>query len=123
MRCHSAALSTATKNSGTKKIASTVAEVMPPITAEPSAFCAPAPAPLPSARLPRPSGLQRGPVQTGMNVSAPVLDAGTQYQIAVAKKLKNSTEQLNQGALELIQASAPTVQPTGNVGTRLNIRA
>ena len=58
-----------------------------------------------------------------MNVSAPVLDVGTQYQINVAKKLKASTEQLNQGALELIQTAAPTVQPTGNVGTRLNLRA
>jgi hypothetical protein len=58
-----------------------------------------------------------------MNVSAPVLDTGSQYQIAVAKKVQNSTEQINQSALELIQTAAPTVQPTGNVGTRLNLRA
>ena len=34
------------KNIGTKKIARTVAEIMPPTTARPIAFCPPAPAPL-----------------------------------------------------------------------------
>jgi hypothetical protein len=58
-----------------------------------------------------------------MNVSSPTLQTGSQYQIAVAKKVQNSTEQLNESALELIQTAAPTAQPTGNVGTRLNIRA
>lgn len=61
-----------------------------------------------------------------MNVSSPALDTGTQYQIAVAKKVKSSTDQLNQSALQLIQSSAAppnAVQPSGNVGTRLNIVA
>lgn len=35
-----------TKNTGTKKIASNVAETIPPITPIPTAFCAPLPAPL-----------------------------------------------------------------------------
>ena len=38
---------TTTKNSGTKKIASTVADIIPPMTAVPSACCAPEPAPEP----------------------------------------------------------------------------
>jgi hypothetical protein len=61
-----------------------------------------------------------------MNVSSPALETGTQYQIAVAKKVQSSTDQLNESALQLIQSSASTptaVQPTGNVGTRLNIVA
>src|SRR3546814_11494211 len=41
---------TATKNKGTKKIARTVAEIMPPTTLRPIAFCPPEPAPLATAR-------------------------------------------------------------------------
>src|SRR3546814_7098486 len=40
---------TTTKNIGTKKIAKTVAESMPPTTARPMAFCPPAPAPFDTA--------------------------------------------------------------------------
>ncbi|HEX2731504.1 MAG TPA: YjfB family protein [Polyangiaceae bacterium] len=63
------------------------------------------------------------PFKTRMNITAPTLNTDTQYQVAVAKKIQSSTDQLNQSALQLIDNAAPTPAPSGNVGTRLNIRA
>lgn len=50
--------------------------------------------------------------------------AGAQYDVAVAKKVLQSTREQGQQALQLIQAATPPAASAGDgVGTRLNIVA
>ena len=74
---------TTTKNSGTKKIARTVAVIMPPITPVPMAFWAPEPAPLLRASGSTPKMKAREVIRIGRSRSRARFQGGLDQSHAV----------------------------------------
>lgn len=59
-----------------------------------------------------------------MNVPATNMLAGVQYSVSVQKKETQSSEEMGQQALKLIEAAAaPKVHAAGDVGTNLDLHA